>query len=373
MPRPLRSQVIAEDEVFPYLVRDEMVRQETLLLGHLDFEGQSVSRREWLRRRLETLAGLYLIDVCGYGLTGNEQYTILRNRPDLVAQLSDEEVVRAWWEIAPEVRDKGVPAPMPVKYLDAKLIDAEWLVERRRRLSSISWFMWSLKHPFALAVNACDGTTGHVWASRFRATRLESLDELLAAMALVDMKRVRAGETNSVLASKYVSANDRARARNYRDESKVQDWNRNETVTESRSARRSTMERLDSWLSPVKLNISASSVGDGSQHREPNEPVTFRRPLPTRAQLESERSTARFIPRRRRASNIGLLPIRAPQYLEFVRSLVEYLRSGEKARVPAAVQLVLRTLGVGPPSVWLSLFASLAAQTDRLRCGVPLF
>src|SRR3990172_4573067 len=58
-------------------------------------------RREWIRRRLESLASVFGIDVLTYAILSNHLHLILRNRPDVVAQWSDEEVAIRWLRVFP--------------------------------------------------------------------------------------------------------------------------------------------------------------------------------------------------------------------------------------------------------------------------------
>jgi hypothetical protein len=57
--------------------------------------GRNFDRRKvWIRQRPETLAGLFPVDVFGFAVMSNRLHLVLRDRPDVAAGWSDEEVCR---------------------------------------------------------------------------------------------------------------------------------------------------------------------------------------------------------------------------------------------------------------------------------------
>jgi hypothetical protein len=54
-----------------------------------------------IRRKLEFLARCFGLDILVYTVISNHLHVILRNRPDVVAGWSNEEVARRWWELFP--------------------------------------------------------------------------------------------------------------------------------------------------------------------------------------------------------------------------------------------------------------------------------
>jgi hypothetical protein len=94
---------------------------------------------------------------------------VLRNRPDLVKQWSDEEVARRWLHIFPLRRNKDKSVPKPTDLEIQMLVgDSERLGELRRRLSSISWIMRCLGEVIARQANKDDEVTGRFWEGRFK-------------------------------------------------------------------------------------------------------------------------------------------------------------------------------------------------------------
>ena len=53
-------------------------------------------RKEWVRERLELLAGVFTVEVLDHAVMENHIHTILRNRPDLAKKLRKREVVERW-------------------------------------------------------------------------------------------------------------------------------------------------------------------------------------------------------------------------------------------------------------------------------------
>ncbi|MCY2994227.1 MAG: hypothetical protein NTY19_41090 [Planctomycetota bacterium] len=69
---------------------------------------------------------------------------VVRPRPCEASQRSrsDEEVARRWWNLFPGRKTEGdTPAEPEPHELATLLADGEALLERRQRLSSISWLM----------------------------------------------------------------------------------------------------------------------------------------------------------------------------------------------------------------------------------------
>ena len=133
-------------------------------------------RRDLIRQRMEFLASVMGVEVLGYSIMSNHIHIILRNRPDVVSEWSDEEIVQRWWKLCPTRKEKDGSAKditdleLTVMQGDTKKI-AEW----RLRLSSVSWLMRFLSEKVAREANKQDECTGRFWEGRFKAQLL--LDE----------------------------------------------------------------------------------------------------------------------------------------------------------------------------------------------------
>ncbi len=98
----------------------------------------------------------------------NHIHTILRNRPDVVAKWTDEEVAirclsvflgNAWKSCIWRSQPKYQSIRWPTIPRDKKI---------RRRLSDISWFMRALAEPIARMANKEDECTGRFWKDALR-------------------------------------------------------------------------------------------------------------------------------------------------------------------------------------------------------------
>ena len=58
-------------------------------------------RREWIRGRLEFLAGVMGVEVLGYCVMSNHIHCILRSRTDVVETWTADEVALKWWNLCP--------------------------------------------------------------------------------------------------------------------------------------------------------------------------------------------------------------------------------------------------------------------------------
>jgi hypothetical protein len=83
-----RSQIVSADEVGVYHCVARCVRRA--FLCELDVESlhDYEHRKEWIRERLEELAAVFAIDICGYAVKSNHIHLVLRVRPDLAREWS---------------------------------------------------------------------------------------------------------------------------------------------------------------------------------------------------------------------------------------------------------------------------------------------
>lgn len=212
MPRPLRSEVFDPSESAIVHCIQRCVRRA--FLAGVDREtGKDFSyRKEQIRRRMEALASVFGVDVLTYAVMSNHLHVILRNRPDVVAQWSDEEVAVRWLRVFPGRRlEDHLADPTDVEV--AMLIQQkERLASIRLRLSDISWFMRALSEPIARRANKEDECTGHFWEGRFKSQRIVDEAGLLACAMYVDLNPVRAAIVESPDKSLHTSAYDRIKS-----------------------------------------------------------------------------------------------------------------------------------------------------------------
>jgi len=193
MARTSRAEVFDPAEVSVFHCINRCVRR-CFLCGVDPLTGVNYEHRKaWIQLRLESLAGFFGIDVLGFSIMENHFHVILRNRPDVVAQWSDEEVARRWLMLCPVRKRSDGTAEIPSQTeLNAILNDVDRLAEIRTRLSHISWFMRMVAERVARQANAEDRTTGRFWQGRFRSVKLCDAAAVLACAVYVDLNPIRA-------------------------------------------------------------------------------------------------------------------------------------------------------------------------------------
>ncbi len=101
MARRNRAEVGVADEIGVYHCVQRVVRR-AFLCGVDSLSGTSYEhRRTWIRDRLESLAGIIGVEIAAFAVLSNHIHVILRNRPDVVAHWSDQEVARRWLALFP--------------------------------------------------------------------------------------------------------------------------------------------------------------------------------------------------------------------------------------------------------------------------------
>lgn len=234
-----RKHVVDESKVGIYHVHSRCVRR-AFLCGQDPVTGKDYShRRQWIHDRLKNLASCFAIDIATHAVLQNHVHVILRNRPDVAGQWSDEEVARRWLRLSSQKLELHEVDP---KKLKAVLADPQKLQEYRRRLSSPSWFMRYLNEPVARMANAEDGCSGRFWEERFRCQRILDEASLLACSVYVDLNLIRAMMAETPEQSRFTSAYDRIQDRQIERQS-------------GNSA--GTDKQHSGWLAPISL------TGDG--------------------------------------------------------------------------------------------------------------
>lgn len=156
-------------------------------------------RRAWIRNRFEFLAEHMAVEVLGFAILSNHFHIVLRNRPDLVKDCSDDEVAVRWWYLCPGRRNEDKSPAKPTK-LELKALqgDQDKLAEYRKRLSSVSWFMRFTAENIAKRANADDQVTGRFWEGRFKCQPLLDDAAILACLQYVDLNPIRAGLARTI-------------------------------------------------------------------------------------------------------------------------------------------------------------------------------
>ena len=105
MPAYARREIVDASQVGIYHCVSRCVRR-AFLCGEDPLTGRNFDhRKDWIRARLEELAGAFAIDVLGFAVMSNHLHVMLRIRPDVASQFSDEEVARRWLRVFRKRRD----------------------------------------------------------------------------------------------------------------------------------------------------------------------------------------------------------------------------------------------------------------------------
>lgn len=243
-------------------------------------------RKEWIRRRLEALASVFGIDVLTYAIMSNHLHVILRNRPDVVAAWSDEEVAIRWLRVFPGRRLEEQLAEPTQSDVQMLVGQPERLATIRQRLSDISWFMRALSEPIARIANGQDQCSGHFWEGRFKALRIVDETGLLACSMYVDLNPIRAAMATDIDEAKHTSAYDRLRGLQGEqipsaafdlvpaNNEQIGQENRQtpvDVLKKKRKAKRRNPTgkkiRRDTWLSPLTMDTKSLS-SDPQVHQD---------------------------------------------------------------------------------------------------------
>ncbi len=165
------------------------------------------NRREMFEQELYKSASGFAIDLLSYSLLDDQFHLILRNRPDVVEEWTDVQVIKQWHILCPIIQDSnGVYLSDPTDEDAAELAaDAERVATYRKRLSDISWFMKLISERIARWCNAADDANGHFWVARYKGVRLLDSRAILTCSMYVDLNRIQAELAESIQSSDYAA------------------------------------------------------------------------------------------------------------------------------------------------------------------------
>lgn len=356
MGRALRAELFQASEIGIVHTVQRCVRR-AWLAGVDAQSGKDYSfRKEWIRRRMESLASVFAIDVLTYAIMSSHMHTILRNRPDVVAAWSDQEVAIRWLRVFPGRRLEehlAEPTENDVKML---VNQPERLKLIRERLSDISWFMRALSEPIARMANRQDECTGRFWEGRFKAMRIVDEAGLLACAMYVDLNPVRAAMVEKPEQAVHTSAYDRVQGERGREIDSaafdlvpitteeagqaIRDTPVEKLRQQRKAKRRSPTRRRvrrDGWLSPLSLSRDS---------------------LSTDPQVHSEGY---------RASDKGFLPMAWEDYWTLLRWTAKQTVDGVAVQVPQSVASLLTSHGIDA-SMWRDLVWNFKKYFGRSPC-----
>jgi hypothetical protein len=332
-------EVFAPDEVAVVHVMNRVVRR-CFLMGIDALTGKNYDyRKGWIEKELRRLAGLFGIDLLTFAILSNHYHLVLRSRPDVVGQWSDQEVARRWMLLCPHRKHTDGSAKEPSQAeLNSIAGDADRLGEIRSRLSDISWWMRLLNQRIAQHANREDEASGKFWESRYRAIRLIDEEAILACSAYVDLNPIRAAIAETLEASDHTSVQLRIQslppAQTSGDNSAGVGNNSDHDGSEARCP--------DAFLSPVEID-------------------EFRETIGPRPHAGSQR-----------CSDKGFLSMPTGAYLELLDWTARHIAAGRRGATPAGTPAIFQRLKI-KPAAWKvlatefgKLFSVVAGQPHRL-------
>jgi hypothetical protein len=331
-----RANLVDPTVVGVYHCWNSCTRQE-FNLGFSFQSGEDCGRREYVHSVQERLAGLYGIDVAFYATLDNHLHLILRNRPDVVEQWSDEEVARRWLTIA-KIKRLGTleVEPPTAERIQLELASPGRIATLRKRLAHISWFMGTLSENVSRHANRQDEKRGTFWQGPYQCRNLADEASILVCGIYLDLNVIRAGKAQTPQESCFTSIFDRLQAAasaestaasgqpSVAPDQPVDDSSTTTTTTTTMPA--------DGWLCELTLDERCAVSA----------PKNF--------------SSAT----QRRASDKGLLPVTLEQYVQLLTWTGQQVRADKRGAIPV-------------PSTVATLLERLHIQADVLVEAIEHF
>ncbi|MFO0179903.1 MAG: transposase [Planctomyces sp.] len=332
MARLARVEIFAADEVAVVHVMNRTVRR-CFLLGHDPVSCRNYEHRKvWIDEQLVHQARHFGIDLLCQAIMSNHLHLVLRSRPDVVQEWSDEEVARRWLMLCPERRDEDRRPMEPTEFEINRIVNNKGkLASLRSRLSDISWWMRLLCQHIAQRANREDGEVGKFWQARYRAVRLLDEIAILSCAAYVDLNPIRAAMAQTISKSDFTSAQKRSRGLALQSQKDIQpepalpDGLSGTTPAAVRKCQVAAVDlRSAQHLAPVELNERNGQPGpDGNRDGV-------------------------------RCSNKGFLPMSTAQYLSLLEWTTRQQRVTEACRKPKQIRRLFKRLGISA-KVWSEL------------------
>ena len=322
MARKARRESIDPTRIQTMHVSSRCVRQ-CYLCGKDAITGRDFShRRAWILKRWRFLASIFGIDTLTMAIMSNHYHLVLRSRPDIVAEWSDEEIAIRWLTMCPKKRHKdGSPKEPTPNQISEIVNDSERLAELRRRLSDISWWMKFTNEYIARMANREVECRGHFWEGRFENTEILDEASLLACAMYVDLNPIRAAMAQTPEKSEFTGA-----------KSRIDDLRQTPRDSERRERERDLQQ--SNWLSPIEIKDDDPLGVDLD-------------PAPYRASLK------------------GFLPISLHKYLSLLDVTGRMIRQDKRGAIPAHLAPIFDRLGLNQ-NKWATLMTSLSRCFKRV-------
>ncbi len=324
-----RSRYVCDGDEGVYHCYSRCVRR-AFLCGFDALTGDDFShRKKWLVDRLKHLAGIFAVEVCAYAVMQNHYHSILRTRPDIVAKWSDQEVAARWLQLFPQKRLlKNSSILSNERQIQVLVACPERIVELRKRLCSLSWFMGRLNEFIARAANKEDHVKGRFWESRFKCQVLLDHAAVAACMVYVDLNPIRVGIAATPEESDFTSIQERIRT-----------WQKERSNTASGPAQ--TSQNTSSNFSERDLLVQ-KKAGEISN------------PFPehiaaTNNSLDDMPFSASWLcPISSEYHRRGILQMTVTEYFNLVDESGRMTRSDNRVVIEARLEPILRRIGSNP-------------------------
>jgi len=208
MPKPRCSQVSLEATPYYHCV-SRCVRR-AFLCGEDAVSACSFEhRRQWIEDRLNGLAQIFAIDLCGYAVMSNHYHVVLYVDSEQALGWSFDEVIDRWHRLfAGNLLSQRYRRGEKLGSAESTVLH-DCVELWRQRLMDISWFMRVVNEGIARQANAEAECTCRFWEGRFKSQALLDEAALIAAMAYVDLNPVRAEMAKTPEASAHTSVRQR--------------------------------------------------------------------------------------------------------------------------------------------------------------------
>ncbi len=351
MARLARVEVFAADEIAIVHVMNRTVRR-CFLFGEDSLSGKNYDHRKvWIDQQLAHQARYFGIDLLCQAIMSNHFHLVLRSRPDVVKEWSDEDVARRWLMLCPERRDdKRMPLEPTEFEINSIVKKKDKLTTVRSRLSDISWWMRLLSQNIAQRANKEDGEIGKFFQARYRAVRLLDETAILACAAYVDLNPIRAAIAETIEGSDFTSAQKRAAG--IRRECSVG------------SVQCSAIVDGDAPSSGLSATFSPDAGEKGQSGSRHLAPVELRGGASGIGPCSNKRGI--------RCSNKGFLPMSTADYLSLLDWTARQVRSDKRGATPQEFAPLFDRLGISA-EIWCrlvkdfgKLFSVVAGQPARI-------
>ena len=264
-----RKNFMQADKIGTYHITVRCVRR-SFLQGIDEYSGNDYShRKSWVPDKIKLLLKAFAIEMGGYAGMDNHFHLVLRNRPDLLKDLTPLQIANLWLIIHPTKEMRKEKRDKPTKDdLNQTLLkyDTEVL---RRRLSDISWLMREPNQYIAVKANREDKCKGAFIESRFKSQNLADDAAILTCMINIDLNPIRAQIATSIETSIHTSGNHRYQAENAKnkllkaEELKESQHNiKLSKLQEKEIKKQKEIAKKDNWLAPIEkldLNLKDST------------------------------------------------------------------------------------------------------------------